>query len=306
MDESSRRPTASGVARRRRERRLRSWWRHEQQSIRMALGAAAHHSAQQHAAPRSQRTGTRAGEGEVFELRIAPRGQNTPHPGERPAPLLEVRPQVWAQRHSVVQVVGAVSELPTLDVPVPQLVDQLLSFLTALDSFVPEQVIEVPKIPTLSRCPRTVLSVPQTAEQLVEVPTIISYSREVRISERIAEQTVFPSRDERISERIVEQTVFPSRDERISERIVEQTVFPSRYERISERIVEQTVFPSRYERSSERIVEQLVDIPVYSRGASRRGPHDSVPAVPGQSSTAFGGGLQDFLPGQGFTAFSWS
>ena len=239
-------------------------------------------------APRSQRTGTRAGEGEVFELRIAPRGQNTPHPEERPAPLLEVRPQVWAQRHSVVQVVGAVSELPTLDVPVPQLVDQLLSFLTALDSFVPEQVIEVPKIPTLSRCPRTVLSVPQTAEQLVEVPTIISYSCEVRISERIAEQTVFPSRDERISERIVEQTVFPSR-----------------YERISERIMEQTVFPSRYERSSERIVEQLVDIPVYSRGASsRRGPHDSVPAVPGQSSTAFGGGLQDFLPGQGFTAFS--
>ena len=204
-------------------------------------------------------------EGEVFESRKAPRGQNTPHPGGRPAPLLEVRPQVWAQRHSVVQVVGAVSELPTLDVPVPQLVDQLLSFLTALDSFVPQQVIEVPKISTLSRCPRTVLSVPQTAEQLVEVPTIISYSRVVRISERIAEQTVFPSRDERISERIVEQTVFPSRDER----------------------------------SSERVVEQLVDIPVYSRGASsRRGPHDSVPAVPGQTSTAFGGGLQDFLPGQ--------
>ena len=254
MDESSRRPTASGVARRRRERRLRSWWRHEQQSIRMALGAAAHHSAQQDAAPRSQRTGTRAGEGEVFESREAPWGQNTPHPGERRAPLLEVRPLVWAQRHSVVQVVGAVSGLPTLDVPVPQMVDQLLSFLTALDSFDPEQVIEVPKISTPSRCPRTVLSVPQTAEQLVEVQTIISYSREVRISERN---------------------------------------------------VEQTVFPSRYERSSERTVEQLVDIPVYDRGASsRRGPQEFVPAVPGQSSTAFGGGLQDFLPGQGSIAFS--
>ena len=33
------------AARRRRERRLRSWWRQEQQSVRMALYAAAHHSA---------------------------------------------------------------------------------------------------------------------------------------------------------------------------------------------------------------------------------------------------------------------
>ena len=79
---------------------MRSWWRHEQQSIRMALGAAAHHSAQQHAAPRSQRTSTRAGEGEVFESRVAPRGQNTPHPGKRPAPLLEVRPQGQPERHT--------------------------------------------------------------------------------------------------------------------------------------------------------------------------------------------------------------
>ena len=67
--------------------------------------------------------------------------------------------------------------------PVPQMVDQLLSFFTALDSSVPEQVIEVPKISTPSRCPRTVLSVPQMAEQLVEVPTIISFS-----SLRIVEQ----------------------------------------------------------------------------------------------------------------------
>ena len=86
---------------------------------------------------------------------------------------------------------------------------------------------------------------------------------------------------------------------------MEQTVFPSRDERIFERIAEQTVFPSRYERSSERTVEELVDIPVYGRGASsRRGPQDFVPAVPGESSTAFGGGLQDFLPGQGFVVFS--
>ena len=59
------------------------------------------------------------------------------------------------------------------DVPVPQMVDQPLALLAAFDVLVPEQVIKVPKMPTLSRCPRTVLSVPQTAEQLVEAPTIV-------------------------------------------------------------------------------------------------------------------------------------
>ena len=89
------------------------------------------------------------------------------------------------QRHILEQTVVSAPGLQILDAPVPQMVDQLLSLLTALDSFVPEQVIEVPKISTPSRCPHTVLSVPQTAEQLVEVPTIISYSREVRIFERL-------------------------------------------------------------------------------------------------------------------------
>ena len=197
------------------------------------------------------------------------------------------------QRHIVEQTVVSAPGLQILNVPMPQMEDQLLSLLTALDSFVPEQVIEVPKISTPLRCPRTVLSVPQTAEQLVEVPTIISYSREERISERNVEQTVFPSREEGISERFVEQTFFPSREERIS----------------------------------DRNVEQFVDIPVHGRGVSSRGgPQGSVPAVPGQTSTAFSGGLQDFLleqvsfafsgeehehgalqglrPGQGSTAFS--
>ena len=45
MDESSVQPTAE-VASRRGERRLRMHWRHEQLSLRMALAAATHHSAQ--------------------------------------------------------------------------------------------------------------------------------------------------------------------------------------------------------------------------------------------------------------------
>ena len=40
----------TSAAKRRRQRRLRSWWRHECQSVRMALNAAAHHSAEKVAA----------------------------------------------------------------------------------------------------------------------------------------------------------------------------------------------------------------------------------------------------------------
>ena len=72
---------------------MRSWWRHEQQSIRMALGAAAHHSAQQHAALRAPKTGTRAREGEVHVKYDAPRRQTTPHPGVRPGSLFDPGPQ---------------------------------------------------------------------------------------------------------------------------------------------------------------------------------------------------------------------
>ena len=45
-----------------------------------------------------------------------------------------------------------------------------------LDTPSPEQVIAVPKISSSSRCSRTVLRDPQTAEQLVEVPTVVSFS----------------------------------------------------------------------------------------------------------------------------------
>ena len=40
----------TSATKRRRERRLRSWWRHECQSVRMALTAGAHHSAEKVAA----------------------------------------------------------------------------------------------------------------------------------------------------------------------------------------------------------------------------------------------------------------
>ena len=54
------------------------------------------------------------------------------------------------------------------------MVEQLVDLLSPLDFLVPEQVIEVPKIVCPRRASRTVLDVPQTVEQLMEAPTIVS------------------------------------------------------------------------------------------------------------------------------------
>ena len=62
-----------------------------------------------------------------------------------------------------------------------------MDILAPLDFRVAEQVIEVPKIVCPPRAARTVLRAPQTADQLVEVPTIISYSS---LLQRISEQHV--------------------------------------------------------------------------------------------------------------------
>ena len=80
---------------RRRQRRLRSWWRHEQRIVAAALASATHQSAprsgwpEQHNAPRGPTTGS-AMEVEVHEQYYAPRGQEQPPLGVRPAPLPEV------------------------------------------------------------------------------------------------------------------------------------------------------------------------------------------------------------------------
>ena len=172
------------AAQRRRQRRLRSWWRHEQQSIAAALATSQHHSAL-----RGQMK-ARAGEGD-FELNFAAKIRRHPPPqaagtvyypmdvddvpaarGSRPDRLLDVSgPQERVQRRTVEQIVDPVPEVPLLDAPVPQTVDQLVEVLRPLDTVVPEQVIEVPKITFHDAIPqRAVLPVPQMAEQLVDEP----------------------------------------------------------------------------------------------------------------------------------------
>ena len=123
-------------------------------------------------------------------------------------------------RRTVDQIVDAVPGLPALDAPVPQMVDQLLSFLTALDSFVPEQVFDVPKISCSPRPSRSLIPEPQSAEKLVEVPTVLSPLQ-------IAEQIVgIPAPRGRVQCFLPEQisTATTSYLERISERIVEHLV----------------------------------------------------------------------------------
>ena len=96
--------------------------------------------------------------------------------GGRPPSLVDVRCQERVQQRTVKQIVDPVPLVPLLHDVVPQMVEQLVDFLAPLDFSVSEQVIEVPKIVCPPRAARTVLRAPQTAEQLVEVSTVLSYS----------------------------------------------------------------------------------------------------------------------------------
>ena len=114
----------------------------------------------------------------------APRRQKPPHPGTRPASLGEPRGDVvQQQRHTVEHLVDGAPRLPTLDVLLPQMVDQpvnALKIIAKLSPAVEEQVIDVPKIIQDPTPQRFEPSEPQQlVEQLVEVP--VPSVREVTI-----------------------------------------------------------------------------------------------------------------------------
>ena len=104
--------------------------------------------------------------------------------GVRRAPLEEEKPQGKVQRHAGI----GYEIVQNLDAPVLQMVEQLPNVLRFFLTRWPvgseqvrpiaEQVIDVPNISqdwTQQRLVDT-LRHPQTAEQLVKVPTIVSYS----------------------------------------------------------------------------------------------------------------------------------
>ena len=232
---------SGGAAKRRRERRLRMHWRHEQLALQMVLATVELHS---HGAPRGQSTVTmtRAEERETYS---APRRQEPPLPavttgtqyftmddesvpvtGLRPASLAEPQgAQERVQRHTMEQFGELAPMVQILDAPVPQMVDKLEDVLKIVDLSVPVQEIEVPKISSLS-CPppRCFLPQPQSAEQLVEVPTVLSPTR---IAEQIVDTPVPQGRGKRRVQGFLPvqgSTATLSSAGRISEQIVEQLV----------------------------------------------------------------------------------
>ena len=111
----------------------------------------------------------------------------TAYVARRPLPLVEVRPSARAQRHIVEDLGELAPSVQILDLPVPRTVDSVTDVLRLLDRPLAEQAISVPKI-SCSPCPsRSRVSEPQSAEQLVEVPTVLTPTR---IAVQIAEQIV--------------------------------------------------------------------------------------------------------------------
>ena len=136
------------AAQRRRQRRLRAAWRHEKQSIAAALATSQHHSAL------GGQKKARAGEGD-FELNFAAKIRRHPHPqaagtvyypmdvddvpaarGSRPDRLLDVSgPQERVQRRTVEQLVDSPPVVPSLDAPVPLMVEQLADVLSLVAEY---------------------------------------------------------------------------------------------------------------------------------------------------------------------------
>ena len=119
---------------------------------------------------------------------LPPVEEFTAYVARRPSPLVEVRPSVRVQRHVVEQLADIAPMVQILDSPEPQMVAQLLEVFRLLDTQLPdEQAIFVSKI-SCSPCPsRSRVPEPQSAEQLVEVPTVLTPTR---IAFQIAEQIV--------------------------------------------------------------------------------------------------------------------
>ena len=182
----------TGSARRRRERRLRSTLRHERMSVAMAFAESTHHSAQRQ---KTARAGERRHElyfTATFRKRLLAQGSRAPCLGEPRGP------QDQDQLRNMDQAAACAPMVQILDIPVPQLVDQLS---------------EVPTIFSFS-------SLQRTTEQHVDIPVRGRGGRNVdgggggpssglQGFSSGQSSTATLSSKKRISERIVEQIVDP-------------------------------------------------------------------------------------------------
>ena len=202
-----------------------------------------------------------------------------PTGGERPAALLEPWPQGKTERHD-----GIAYELvQALDAPVLQTVEQLPNVVQFFATQVPvaEPVIEVPKILPHDVPPRRLCRDTQLVEQLVEVPTIVSWSLLQRIPEQIDDNPV-PHGGRGASGGLQGFLPGHSSSKRTANKIADLPVPRSGVGRLQGFLPEQSstaTSSSSLERISERIVEQI-------------------------AVSRVGEGLQDFLPGQSSSSFS--
>ena len=297
----------AGAGRRRRERRLRAYLRYARMSVEMALAEVSHHTA-----PRGQRTArAREEEREVhytaaFRTTVPP-----PEPelfdlfeepgGGRPDLLLVPQgPQERVQLRTVEHIADVVPMVQILDIPVLQGADQLVEVWRHLDFHIPEQVIEVPKISASSCHSRKVLVVPQKAEQLVEVPTIVSFSS---LQQRTVEQIIdipVPGRGGGGGRRGL-QSLLPGQNTTAQSAQIVDIPVPRGQDFLPRQ--GSTAFFAAHQPA----VEYVAPAPVASCRAA--GPGGGLQNfVPGQSSTAVfrdggpGGGVQNFVAGQSSTA----
>ena len=194
----------TGSARRRRERRLR----HERMAVAMALSKFKHHSS------RGQRKDRAGG-----EVRVEPHGglleAPLPQGGSRPPCLGVPRgPHVGLERHFLEHMADICPFVQILDAPVPQPV---------------ENVTDTLRIPGPPDCragycsappSRSLVPEPQSADLLVEVPTVLS---PLRVAEQIVGIPVPRGRVQGFLP-VQSSTASPSSLERISEQVVEQIV----------------------------------------------------------------------------------
>ena len=190
---------ATGAAWRRRQRRLRSWWRHGSrrwlESWPRTSTTVPHGDRGRPGRGESARRTTRLCSGRCPPRQLVAQhfamdageelGRHQPPGGQHRCLRCCRRSGFSSAPQSRSSTLCFWS--PLLHDVVPHMVEQLVDILAPLDFRVAEQVIEVPKIVCPPRAARTVLRAPQTADQLVEVPTIISYSS---LLQRTMEQNV--------------------------------------------------------------------------------------------------------------------
>ena len=249
----------------------------------------------------------------------APRRQKAPPPGMRPASLTEPQgTQVVFERHVAEQVHDA-PVVPTFAAPVPHMVDKLdvLKILGLPLPVLPEHLTEMPKISSPSRCSRTVLSEPQMAGQLVEVPTLFSLAVLQQRAARQSATTPVPrgghGRRSGFFPRTGFYSVFSGADRSHSFFLWRSTRFSPKTTPASQ--IVDILFsggPHGF-LSPDRVLQRLFGglqgsppgqgstAPLGARVARRQGFH------PGQGSTAPRGsdspvGVQSLVPGQGSTA----